>query len=80
MFNYAGKISIEYFLFRLIIEGQKMTPCLLQDLDESSPLYEEIIAMDGNLVEFFAFDNTLGSKIMRGFGDVNTINLTFGLE
>ena len=35
-----------------------MKPYYLQDLDESSPLYEEVIAMDGNLEEYFAFDST----------------------
>ena len=34
-----------------------MRPVILQDVPESSPLYEEVIAMDGNLEEFFAFDN-----------------------
>jgi len=35
-----------------------MNPYPLQELDESSPLYEEVIASDGILEEFFAFDNT----------------------
>ena len=42
---------------RLMIEGKKMQPVTLQDVTESSPLYEEVIAMDGILEEFFAFDN-----------------------
>ena len=52
----------KYYFARLTIEGQRIKPCYLQDLDESSPLYEEIIAVDGNLEEFFAFDNTYVKK------------------
>ena len=40
-----------------MIQGQKLVPRKLRDLDESSPLYEEVIAADGSLEEFFAFDN-----------------------
>ena len=34
-----------------------MQPVHLQDLAESDSLYEEFIAMDGTLEEYFAFDN-----------------------
>ena len=43
--------------FRLMIQGHQIKPLPLLDLDESSPLYEEVIIADGNLEEFFAFDN-----------------------
>ncbi len=40
-----------------MIQGRKMRPVCLQGVDESSPLYEEVIEMDGTLEEFFALDN-----------------------
>ena len=43
---------------RLMIIGQSVKPHVLQDLDETSALYEEVVTADGNLEEFFAFDNT----------------------
>ena len=57
--NEAPRITFTAFIifFRLVIQGQKILPHRLQDLDESSPLYEEVIAADGILEEFFAFDN-----------------------
>ncbi len=42
---------------RLMIQGHQIKPLPLLDLDESSPLYEEVIVADGSLEEFFAFDN-----------------------
>lgn len=46
-----------------MVQGQKILPHGLQDLDESSPLYEEVIAADGSLEEFFAFDNMWGLSL-----------------
>lgn len=58
--NIGSLNKLHVLSFRLTIQGQRIIPRKLQDLDEASPLYEEVIIADGSLEEFFAFDNMWG--------------------
>lgn len=58
----------------LVIRGRRMEPVCLQDVDESSPLYEEVIAQDGCLEEFFAFDNIMNDEVHASEGRHSRLN------